>query len=611
MADNARQERLDALRRSVQKLLDTEDGSNADAAREVQARLELLAADLQPGDQPDRLAALYEVSRAMGSSLNLDEVLNQVMDAVIQLTGAERGFLMLLEHEADELQLRAARNFERQNLDRDDMQVSRTLIRRVVEEGVGVVTTNAQTDERFSGQDSVMMYALRSILCVPLRARGEVTGVIYVDNKIKTGVFDREDLEMMDAFAAQAAIAIENARLYTRTDAALARRVEELETLSEIDRQLNSRLDFQRVLDLTLDWAVRGTEAERGWIAMRTGEGPSLTIVAGDGNGTLLNPDAPDIAPAIHEGKPVFRRGGTNDLPARLVMPVYREGQTLAIIGVQRRSNPFSGEAELFLQRLAEHAVVAIENTRLYQAVTDANEAKSQFVSIVSHELKIPMTSIRGYADLLHKGTVGEVNEQQSQFLETIRSNVDRMAALVSDLSDISRIETGRLKIEIGEVPLQEYIRETVSGLRPQLEEKEQTLDLQLAEDLPAVRTDRTRLVQILNNLLSNAVKYTPEGGEITVQALVENGLVRVRVQDSGIGMSEEDQAKLFTQFFRSEDPAVREQAGWGLGLSVTRRLVELLGGELGFESKLGEGSTFWFTLPVAKDEAQEPTEDG
>lgn len=593
------EESLQALRQAVQKLLTQVNGPAAEAAREVHARVELLAGALQPSDEHRRLAALYEVSRALGSSLNVDEVLNQVMDSVIQLTGAERGFLMLLDPETGELDLRAARNFERRNLDRDDMQVSRTVIQEVVRTGQGVVTTNAQTDERFAGQQSVMMYALRSILCVPLRARGEITGVVYVDNKIKSGVFDQQDLEMLEAFAAQAAVAIENARLYTRTDEALARRVAELETLQEIDRELNTTLDFQRVLDLTLDWAVRVTEAESGWIAIRSEDGP-MTVVAGEGKGTLLNPNARDLAPALKEGRPVFRRGGTDGLPARLVVPVRREGQVVALIGVQRRARPFSREAETFLQRLAEHAAIAIENTRLYQAVKAANEAKSQFISIVSHELKIPMTSIRGYADLIRKGAAGPVSEQQAQFLETIRSNVDRMAALVSDLSDISRIETGRLKIELGDVPLAEYVRETVNGLRPQIEAKRQTLTLDLPEDLPLVRTDRTRLVQILTNLVSNAHKYTPEGGSITVRARREGEMVRVSVVDTGIGMSEEDQARLFSQFFRSEDPMVREQPGWGLGLSVTKRLVELLGGEIGVESELGKGSTFWFTLPVA-----------
>ncbi len=551
------------------------------------------------GEQ-ERLSALYHVSSVLGSSLQLAEVLNQVMDAVIQLTGAERGFLILGDGAGGELRLQAARNLEGKSLEQDDMQISRTLVQQVLRTGAGVVTTNAQSDSRFSNQESVMLYALRSILCVPLRARGQVTGAIYVDNKIKAGVFNDQDLEMMAAFAAQAAVAIENARLYTQTDAALAERVAELETLQRIDQQLNTGLDLDRVLDLTLDWGLRGTQAESGWIALRADERSPLAIVAGDGKGASLNPDSPDIAPALQDGEFVTRRASPDGRPHRLIAPLRRETQTIALIGVQRRSQPFTPEAEAFLLRLAEHSSLAIENTRLYQAVQAANLAKSQYVSLVSHELKSPMTSIRGFADLIRQGMTGAVSAQAREFLDTIVDNVDQMAALVSDLSDISRIETGRLRLQLAAIPLARYVQETVTAMRPQIDARRHALILDLPPDLPDAYADRTRLVQIVTNLLSNACKYTPEGGRVAIAARSERARIRVAVSDSGIGMSQEDLARLFTQFFRSENPAVREQPGWGLGLNVTRRLVELQGGEMGVSSELGRGSTFWFTLPTA-----------
>ena len=551
------------------------------------------------GEQ-ERLEALYHVSSVLGSSLQLAEVLNQVMDAVIQLTGAERGFLILGDGAGGELRLQAARNLEGKSLEQDDMQISRTLVQQVLRTGEGVVTTNAQSDARFSNQQSVMLYALRSILCVPLRARGQVTGAIYVDNKIKAGVFNDQDLEMMAAFAAQAAVAIENARLYTQTDAALAERVAELETLQRIDQQLNTGLDLDRVLDLTLDWGLRGTQAESGWIALRADDRSPLVIVAGDGKGVSLNPDSPDIAPAVLEGEFVTRRAGPDGRPHQLIAPLRRETQTIALIGVQRRSQPFTPEAEAFLLRLAEHSSLAIENTRLYQAVQSANLAKSQFVSLVSHELKSPMTSIRGFADLIRQGMTGAVSAQAREFLDTIVDNVDQMAALVSDLSDISRIETGRLRLQLAAIPLARYVQETVTAMRPQIDARRHALTLDLPVDLPDAYADRTRLVQIVTNLLSNACKYTPEGGRVSIAARSERARIRVAVSDSGIGMSPEDLAHLFTQFFRSENPAVREQPGWGLGLNVTRRLVELQGGEMGVSSELGRGSTFWFTLPTS-----------
>ncbi|MGH2523473.1 MAG: sensor histidine kinase, partial [Anaerolineales bacterium] len=211
-----------------------------------------------------------------------------------------------------------------------------------------------------------------------------------------------------------------------------------------------------------------------------------------------------------------------------------------------------------------------------------------------------------GYTDLLRQAVVGPVNEQQLQFLNIIRSNVERMSVLVSDLSDISRIETGRLQVQIARVAVAGAVREVLESLQKQIEAKGQTLQVEIPDDLPLVRADKARLVQVLSNLLSNANKYSPPGGDIALAAEAdlasEEGLqpfVRISVRDTGFGISAEDQARLFSQFFRSEDPNIREQSGWGLGLHITRRLVELLGGEMSVESELGQGSTFAFTLPT------------
>lgn len=555
---------------------------------------------MHEGDEQARLAMLYDVSRALGSSLKLDRVLNFAMDAVIELTGAERGFMMLTHPETGDLDLMVARNMERKTLEREDMQVSRTLIGEAIQKGEGIVTTNALTDERFSDKESVVMFALRSILCVPLRTRGKTIGVVYVDNKVKSGVFDESDKETLEAFATQAAAAIENARLYTQTDAALAARVEELEQLQHIDRQLNTSMDFRRVVALTLSWAIRGTHADQGWLAMRETAENSMVVVAGAGKGTLLDMDALGLQDGF-ERDSTLRRLDHDEYKELLVAPVWREDEVIACIGAIRAESRFSDSEVAFLQRLADHAAAAIENTRLYQAVQEANLAKSEFVSAVSHELRIPMTSISGYADLILKGKVGPITEQQAKYLNNIRTNVTRMNALVSDLSDVSRIETGQLTVEFAKVHIAKYIRETAANLKPMLDAKLQTLDFAMPENLPRVWTDRTRLVQILTNLLSNAIKYTPDGGKIKIETVLQgNDKVKVIVQDNGIGMSQQELEQLFRQFFRSENPLVREQSGWGLGLHVTRRLVELLGGKIGVESELEKGSTFWFTLPVA-----------
>jgi signal transduction histidine kinase len=229
-----------------------------------------------------------------------------------------------------------------------------------------------------------------------------------------------------------------------------------------------------------------------------------------------------------------------------------------------------------------------------------ANKSKTEFVSIVSHELKLPMTPIKGYSDLMLSGVTGPLTENQISFLTTIRNNVNRMAKLVSDLGDISRIESGHLRLEPREVPVWDVIDEVVSMTRTQVIQKNQTVIVDIPAELPKAWCDRNRLAQILTNLVSNANKYTPEGGAIFIRAIRENGMIQVSVEDNGLGMAPEDQLKLFTQFFRSADEKVRESPGTGLGLSITKNLIELQGGKIWFESEYRKGTSFYFTLPIS-----------
>jgi signal transduction histidine kinase len=585
----------DALEQLTKQTLPVQTRGILQNARQ---RLNQLARSLSDETQENRLAALFNVSQSLGLSLNLDEVLNQVMDAIIELTGAERGFLTLLEPATGELVLRAARNLERETLQSEDMEVSRTVIQSVFDTEEGVVTTDAQTDPRFAGQESVVFHSLKSILCAPLRASGKIIGVIYVENRAQSGIFTRADLDLLNTFATQAAVAIENARLYTRTDQALAARVSELETLTQIDRELNARLDLTRALEISRRWAIKGTSAEECWIALTEEETGIFQIYAGPRDAKLPEPGSSVFAAIARKTSP---QGVMVEATSYLAAPLLHGDETQGAIIVARRS-AFQPWAQEFLTRLSGRAAAAIANARLYQQVQQANESKSQFVAIVTHELRIPLTSIKGYTDLIRQGVVGEINEQQLNFLNVIRNNVERMSTLISDLSDISRIERGKLSLELASLTLQNYVEETISSLRHRVEEKHQTLVAEIPANLPAVYADPNRLMQILTNLVSNAWKYTPEGGEITVRAAFTNGFIRVEVSDTGLGISPEDQVKLFTQFFRSEAPQVREQVGWGLGLNVTKKLVEIMDGEIGFNSVLNEGSTFWFTLPTSKE---------
>ncbi len=234
-----------------------------------------------------------------------------------------------------------------------------------------------------------------------------------------------------------------------------------------------------------------------------------------------------------------------------------------------------------------------------------ASRAKTDFISFVSHELRNPMTSMRGYVELMQMGAAGPLTREQMNMLGILYSNIAHMNTLVTDLIDTARIEAGRLKLEFETLSIVELLDAAILSAHGQLEAKEHMLNLKLAPDLPLVWADRVRVTQILQNLLSNANKYTPKGGSITVTAEqyaepAERPMVHVAVQDTGIGIDEADQRRVFEQFFRANDEYARTVAGSGLGLAITRSLVELQGGRIWFQSKRHQGTTFHFTLPAA-----------
>lgn len=569
--------------------------------------------------QQTRLSALYDVSSQLGKSLDLNEVLSQVMDSIIHLTNAERGFLMLYDETSGQLATKAARNVDQKTIEGEAMNISRTVVERAVASGEGILTSNAQEDARFAEQQSVVGYQLRSIMCAPLIARGFTLGAVYVDNRLMSGVFKADDLDLLMIFANQAAIAIENARLFTQTDAALARRVEELSIFQRIDQQLNKSLELQRVLSLALNWAIALINADGGSIGLfeRPSEGePYLRLLvfrgADDADEMRNVPTSHPIVRQIlsqrrsvltHEVSEAESIDGT---PAnvQLAVPIQLAGEITGLITLEtQHRREISPEDIAFVERLADRAAVAINNARLYEQIQAANDAKSEFVSLVAHELRVPMTSIKGYADLIVSGVAGPLSEQQAQFLQVIRRNLVRMSALISDLSDINRIESGRMVFNVKPFDISETIADVVGSLQERLDARQQTLTVTVADGLTAVSADAARVGQVLTNLLSNANKYTPDGGAIAIEAVRQADYVAVSVQDNGIGISEENQKKLFTQFFRAEDTAVREQQGWGLGLSIVRRMVEAQGGQIQFSSTIGQGSTFTFTLPLAKEQ--------
>lgn len=570
-----------------------------------------------------QMSILNRVTRQL-TSLEMEPLLQIILQSATDILDCEAGTLLLLDQQSDELVFRvtvgppATSNLIGRRLPAGAGLAGKAILSRQAE----IVNNVKNAPEWINQTDQQTGFITKAIMVIPLLVKDKVFGVIQVINKRDGSLFSSEDLSLLSAFAAQAAVAIENARLYTMTEQALSARVEELSVMQRIDRELNAGLDTGHIASIALGWAMKQSGASAGLVALiRNGH---LQVIASHGYGEELAGFQDNLIPqayfsledVIQEGVPRWetfeeglKKGLLSNSCSQVIVPIRRENSTIGVIWLESKLGElFSDELLNFLLRLSDHSSIAISNAQLYSAVQAANIAKSEFVSFVSHELKNPMTSIKGYTELLAVGAVGPVNEAQANFLATIRSNVERMATLVSDLTDLSRIEAGRLRLDFQALFLKEIVDEVARTFHRQMVEKNQELVLQLPDNLPQVWADRTRLFQIVTNLVSNANKYSPAGSHITLGAeACENHwdssgaprVVHIWVQDEGVGITEEDQVKIFQKYFRSDDPKVREVTGTGLGLNITRSLIEFQGGRIWFESEYRRGTKFHFTIPV------------
>jgi signal transduction histidine kinase len=276
-------------------------------------------------------------------------------------------------------------------------------------------------------------------------------------------------------------------------------------------------------------------------------------------------------------------------------------------LGPRPSGEPYSPNDLHLLAAVANQTAIALESIHLDESVKEINQAQSEFIDFVAHELKQPMTAMQGYAKMLTMGIGGQLTDTQQQFVEVIDSNVNRMGKLVNDLLEISRLEAGRTKLKLAPVRLKEIVEATIASTRTEIETRHHTLLVDTPDDLPPVLGDHERLVQILTNLVSNAYRYTPPGGVIHIAVngqdhpSIPAGHQCVSVTDTGIGMSPQELAELGEKFFRSDHELVQQQPGNGLGVPISRGLVALHGGEFLIESEPGKGSTFRFTVPVVE----------
>jgi signal transduction histidine kinase len=290
-----------------------------------------------------------------------------------------------------------------------------------------------------------------------------------------------------------------------------------------------------------------------------------------------------------------------------LAVPMLAEGQVIGVLAVLDKAEGFGPDDETFLTSFASQAAIAVVNSQLYEHTKSLDRLKSEFVAVVSHEIRTPLTSVKGALELLSDERYFDHNEQQTKLLTIAHANAERLLVLINDILDFSKLENASLPMIIERQRLEPVVEQAVNNLRNLVEERKIQIAMEFTTDLPDLMLDSNRIAQVVTNLLSNAIKFSPVGGRIEVTAEYADDGVRVGVRDHGEGIAAPDLPKLFRKFSQIDSTSTRKAGGTGLGLVICRGIVEQHGGKIWVESAIGEGSAFYFTLPLAEREARTP----
>lgn len=399
----------------------------------------------------------------------------------------------------------------------------------------------------------------------------------------------------------------------------LKRRVEEatwrIRALYEVGKEITSTLNLDRALGVILEKSTELTHARRGLIFLR--EENSGPLECGVALGLDEEPEAKaqlkaalqsSNEKAMRELTPVIER--VQDLSGEqhmaLVVPLIQEDEvTGTIVVLAPESGTFSDDDQQLLVSLASQASIAIHNARVYGKIQTLDRMKSEFVAVVSHEVRTPLTAIKGTLEILSDPSYFEVGEPQMELMHICQANVERLEALINDILDFSKLESSRLSTHFVESHLGSLVETVVVNLGTLAEKKSLRLETDIAPDLPIVEADELRISQVIGNLVSNAAKFSNEGGTIRLIVRPEGDGVVVCIEDAGIGIAPDDIPKLFAKFRQLDASSTRKVGGTGLGLAICRGIVEEHHGRIWVESTLGKGSRFSFWIPMRRSVAR------
>jgi GAF domain-containing protein len=571
----------------------------------------------------EELTMLHEVSLAAASTLSPEEIAERVIAVVEQGLGFEYQSVYLGDDNRGVLQL-VGRDTGRQDRP-SELPKGKGLPGWVAECGIGLRIGDVSQDARYVE----IIPDVRSALVIPLAVGNRVIGVLEASSSY-ADAFSADDERLFTTVARQLAVAIENARLYQETE----RRLAEVSTLYQLARQVNTSLDVQDRLN-SIVWSLKQAmgcrscsialldpindvleiRAEAGiegkWredFKLGLGEGVAGRVAV-EGR-SMYVPDAREMENFIFFD---------HSVRSLLTVPLSVQGKIIGTLSVDsEQPHAFSAADERLLGIAAAQAAIAIENARLYTSLEqrarnlaeayaelqEVDRLRDEMVQNVSHELRTPLTFVKGYVELLLAGDAGPLTDRQKEYLGVVIEKTDTVTRLVSDIMFLQHADQEPKKAFIS---LTKLARRALQGCAATAEQAGLILVEEIPDDLPPVKGDAGRLLQVFDNLLGNAIKFSPNGGHITVAVEDVGKMEQVSVSDEGVGIAKDQQERIFERFYQVDGSARRRFAGIGLGLTIAKRIVEAHGGQMWVSSEPGKGSTFCFSIPKCQAEDQEP----
>ena len=599
-------------------------------------------------DARNQSAASRKILAALGRAVaNPGDVLDTVLEEAASLCGAQVAQLYLLEGDVfvlSQVSGEIPEEYRKYLQDHPVLRNRSSAVGRAAEEMRTHQIRDVLNDAEYGRTDLQERAGFRTMLATPMILQDELVGVLSM---WRTDVkpFDARERELLEEFAVQGAIALRQRDLMLALDSRkkeLEGKVDQLVALREVGEAVGSSLDLDEVLDRIVSNAVQLTRTDGGSIMeydessdsfhVRAAYGSSpallqqLRAVTIDRESTLVGRTALDRKPlevadlAQAELDPhldiLFRDGWRSVL----AVPLLRGDKMVGVLVIRRRSTgSFPSEMSELLETFATQSALAIVNARLFRELETktgeleiAGRHKSEFLASMSHELRTPLNAVIGFSEVLLDRMFGDINERQDEYLRDIRNAGRHLLELLNEILDLSKVEAGQMVLEPSTFGVSSVVESTLAMVRERATQHAITITVDVGDDIDTVTADELRFKQVLLNLLSNAVKFTPDGGSVSVRAYREGTVLTVTVTDTGIGVPPEDQERIFESFQQGRRGAPKEE-GTGLGLTLSRRIVELFGGRMWLKSTPGSGSTFGFSvpgLPEQEDDVASPERD-